>query len=138
MFHNFSKLFHNIPHFIPQKPPDEDFADFMGKTIQKNFDKFMKESDKKIKKIDEDFGKVEIKEMANLVTKSEELDSLVNGMFAVISNLDQAGTEFSEMLTQLDFKIRQDYNAALYKLNTNVNALNVTLKGEVHFVGDVI
>lgn len=61
-----------------------------------------------------------MKDIAATVAESEKLARLTQTVLEAITRIEQAVDEYESVLSQQDFKIRQEYNVARYKLDTAV------------------
>lgn len=75
-----------------------------------------------------------MKDIGSTIEKSEKLGRLTQVILETITGIEEAIDEYEAVLNKEDFKIRQEYNIARYKLDTSVSEHHWDYYGRSNYV----
>lgn len=122
---------------ILQVDPDsfpKDIGDFLNTKITEKLKKLAEYYTSEVDKIITDVESTPMKDIATTIAKSERLGRLTQTVLETITNIEQVIDEYESVLSRQDFKIRQEYNVARYKLDTSVSEHHWDYYGRSNYV----
>lgn len=75
-----------------------------------------------------------MKDISKTIQRSEHLGLLTRSVLNAIAEVEKSIDEYEEMMSVVDYKIRQEYNVARYKLDTSVSAHHWDYYGRANYV----
>lgn len=75
-----------------------------------------------------------LKDIKKSISESETLGDLTNRTLTVIHNIEREIDRWENLMSKLDFYVRQEYNRARYKLDTSVSAFHWDYFGRANYV----
>lgn len=72
--------------------------------------------------------------VGNTITQSESLGRLTQISLEGVTKVEQTIEDYEQVMSDLDFYVRQEYNIARYKLDTSVSAQHWDYYGRASYV----
>lgn len=87
-----------------------------------------------VNKANDDVKKLKLMDMAKAIEQSATLTGLTEAALNVIRRIEAVVDDYEDLMSHLDFFIRQEYNVARYKLDTTVSARYWYYNGKTNYV----